>query len=782
MQEVGTKGMIPLITTLRNDRRDVELAKAVLETLDTLCISEPSSATEKDATQKKGNDLGVMFTEIFIKSAENVTLLLDILEEHDFYVRFYTVKLLTTLLTNKPDQLQSCILTSPVGISRHVRVIITRDYSKRYDCPSHVVKHAVVTKHHDLEGLLLLISLTETNADIQKIIAFENAFERLLSIIRDEGATDGGIIAQDCLTLTQNLLRHNVSNQNYFRESSCIQLIPSLLISRVLSGDPPVAIEVTLTHEANSWQPQKVVNTGLILELIRILVMPNNPNTPMNQNVMNSVHLITPVLDLAMSQTIPTKVKAQALYTLADMIRGNPANQDLFGKSTVQPSSPAFDNSQQMRNGKPPSKGLPQPALVSVVLIALSNTKDEFSLRTASAYLFQCYLHNNTEGQVVVASTLTPPPQDNPNSQLADKPASVGSLLLAALFDWDTSAKDPFRCWFAAMMLSQIIRRNPKSQEMALAIKFNEASGDESISLLHRCTYSLLMAHRNGADVRVQVGFLCLLAIWMYECPPAVNEFLAEGSNLQVLIEQISKSSGLDPLVQGVAAFVLGMCFEHNDDSEPAFTKLKLHQIVSSRIGTDLFVSRLERLRESKAFNRASPYMQTLNEVDTRGFPELYFDYSFVDFFKTNYETISRAITATRSKASPKKDTILDEGDESAIIKSYKVLISKQDAELHELRKRVAELEVRLAGEAALRERVDVLNATVQKLQVSNAEMTRKYANLDKEHEDLLVCLAEQDMQQKELRQRLKTHGEVIEDDDDDDDDDEGGDGTNGIA
>ena len=48
----------------------------------------------------------------------NVTLLLDILEEVDFYVRFYTVQLLTTLLQNSPAKLQECILTSPLGLSR----------------------------------------------------------------------------------------------------------------------------------------------------------------------------------------------------------------------------------------------------------------------------------------------------------------------------------------------------------------------------------------------------------------------------------------------------------------------------------------------------------------------------------------------------------------------------------------------------------------------------------------------------------------------------------------
>jgi hypothetical protein len=66
------------------------------------------------------------------------------------------------------------------------------------------------------ESLLLLIALTKNNAEIQKIIAFENAFERLTSIILEEGASEGGIIVQDCLTLTLNLLRYNVSNQVSF--------------------------------------------------------------------------------------------------------------------------------------------------------------------------------------------------------------------------------------------------------------------------------------------------------------------------------------------------------------------------------------------------------------------------------------------------------------------------------------------------------------------------------------------------------------------------------------
>lgn len=64
-----------------------------------------------------------------------------------------------------------------------------------------------------LEALLLLDELTKQNQDIQKIIAFEGGFEILLGIVHEEGLSEGGIIAQDCLRLIQSLLINNPSNQ-----------------------------------------------------------------------------------------------------------------------------------------------------------------------------------------------------------------------------------------------------------------------------------------------------------------------------------------------------------------------------------------------------------------------------------------------------------------------------------------------------------------------------------------------------------------------------------------
>lgn len=76
---------------------------------------------------------------------------------------------------------------------------------------------------HCGQGLLLVGELTKGNPAIQKIVAFENAFESALSIIAQEGYSDGDIIVEDCVNLLDNLLRGNESNQTLFRETRCAQ-------------------------------------------------------------------------------------------------------------------------------------------------------------------------------------------------------------------------------------------------------------------------------------------------------------------------------------------------------------------------------------------------------------------------------------------------------------------------------------------------------------------------------------------------------------------------------
>ncbi|CAB4064348.1 General vesicular transport factor p115 [Lepeophtheirus salmonis] len=169
--------------------------------LKTICnILDPE--THEDDDEDK---MGCNFTDIYLKKKENVNCVLELLGEYEFKIRRPSAKLLTFLLQNRPREMQDIILLSHMGVSRFMDVLAdTREVLRN-------------------DALILLFHLTQGNANLQKIVAFENCFDILLDILCIEGYSDGGIIVEDCLKLMLNLLRNNPSNQTFFREGSYIQ-------------------------------------------------------------------------------------------------------------------------------------------------------------------------------------------------------------------------------------------------------------------------------------------------------------------------------------------------------------------------------------------------------------------------------------------------------------------------------------------------------------------------------------------------------------------------------
>lgn len=218
--------MDPVLNALREDHSDNDTTKAAIEMFYTIMAPAPPQPGAKGPAS---DDMGVMFTEIFTKNSENVALLLAILEEPDFQIKYNTIKLLTLLVSNAPKRMQESFLSTSQGLSRvmdHLNPTIDE-----------VIRNEV---------LLLMIELTKSDVQIQKIVAFENAFEKIFNIIEQEGQSEGVIIVEDCLRLAQNLLRKNESNQTYFREIGCVQRIVPFMNIR--------------TGEGSMWPQQKVTN------------------------------------------------------------------------------------------------------------------------------------------------------------------------------------------------------------------------------------------------------------------------------------------------------------------------------------------------------------------------------------------------------------------------------------------------------------------------------------------------------------------------------------------
>ncbi|XP_078138724.1 general vesicular transport factor p115 isoform X5 [Centroberyx gerrardi] len=576
--------------------------------------------------QKQADDLGAQFTDKFIQDSENVTLLLTLLEEFDFHVRWPGVKLLTALLKNQCAQVQGVILVSPMGVSRLMDLLADSREVIRND------------------GLLLLQQLTKGNAAIQKIVAFENAFERLLDIITEEGSSDGGIVVEDCLLLLLNLLKNNSSNQNFFKEGSYIQRMKPWF---------------EVGDDNSGWSAQKVTNLHLMLQLVRVMVSPvNSPGaTSSCQKSMYQCGLLQQLCTILMATGVPADILTETINTVSEVIRGSQVNQDYFA-SVNAPSNP------------------PRPAIV-VLLMSMVNERQPFVLRCAVLYCFQCFLYKNQKGQGEIVATLLP-------STIDANSISAGQLLCGGLFSADSLSN-----WCAAVALAHALQDNLTQKEQLLRVQLATSLGKPPVSLLQQCTNILSQGdkiNRRGSKVQTRVGLLMLLCTWISNCPIAVTHFLHNQDNVPFLTGQISENLGEDErLVQGLCALLLGICIYYNDNSLENYTKEKLKQLIEKRIGKENFVEKLGFITKHELYSRAAQKPQPV-------FPspeQMLFDHEFTKLVKELEGVITKAVHKSSEEEKKEEEVKKTLEQHDSIVTQYKELIREQDSQIQELKEQV---------------------------------------------------------------------------------------------
>lgn len=156
-----------------------------------------------------------------------------------------------------------------------------------------------------LEGLLLLIALTQSSPEIQKLVAFENGFDRVFNLVNSEGGLNhGGVIIQDCLSLLANLLRLNVSNQSLFRETGCVPKLAKLIAETVSELDSENGV-------AEWAKPQRDKNLWGMLVVLRLFLIPGGLGTQANQLAWWHSGISPQVLALAfgVSTALPVRVE-----------------------------------------------------------------------------------------------------------------------------------------------------------------------------------------------------------------------------------------------------------------------------------------------------------------------------------------------------------------------------------------------------------------------------------------------------------------------------------------
>ncbi|GKB84191.1 golgin candidate 6 isoform X1 [Tanacetum coccineum] len=307
----------------------------------------------------------VMNADLLSRDEQNISLLLNVLSEDDFYVRYYTLQLLTALLTNSHVRLQEAIITILVGYNTLVDSIWSGWFELTKLSESFVIRN---------EALLLLTYLTREAEEIQKILVFEGAFEKIFSIINEEGGSDGGVVVQDCLELLNNLVRSNSSNQVLLRETIGFDSLVSIV---KLRG----STKFSQQKKAN-WL---LLNGGSDADPAKDINRKTNKTALVQRKVLD--HLLMLGVE---SQRAPVAVRCAAFRCIGDLIFGHSQNLDILASKFL---------------GDEPQV---EPALNSILRIILRTiSMQEF---IAADYVFKSFCEQNADGQSMLASTLIPQP------------------------------------------------------------------------------------------------------------------------------------------------------------------------------------------------------------------------------------------------------------------------------------------------------------------------------------------------------------------------------------
>ena len=152
-------------------------------------------------------------------------------------------------------------------------------------------------------------------------MAFENAFDRIFGIIDSEGAlTHGGIAVQDCLSLLANLLRLNVSNQSYFRETGWVKNLAGLLSEAIREQD-------TTDGVADWAMPQRDKNMWGLLAVLQLFLVKGSVGTQVNQVSFWQNGVLTQVLDIAFRGSFDVTIRAEVSWLLLNVFQADEINR-----------------------------------------------------------------------------------------------------------------------------------------------------------------------------------------------------------------------------------------------------------------------------------------------------------------------------------------------------------------------------------------------------------------------------------------------------------------------
>ncbi|EOD50020.1 putative intracellular protein transport protein [Neofusicoccum parvum UCRNP2] len=600
---VASGSLRGLIAALTKDAEDLDTIKVVLETL--LMLFNPD-----ENSPEASEDISLWLADEFTQRQDNITLLLDLLESADFYSRRYALKLLKSISELRPERTQECILSAPLGIPRLVATL---------DDPRDAVRDV---------ALDLLIDLTQSSTELQKIVAFQNAFEKIFALIDGDGSIrQGSIVVQDCLTLTANLVQYNPSNQLAFRESGCVPKLAALLANGIEVPRP-------VNPEEEVWEsPHKEKNLYGLLAVLRMFLVKGSMGTSANQDAFHKHGILQQVLELAFDNSTSVPIKSQALYVCADGIRGNTRLQEIFAGTQVAIAD--YEHSNQP-NGDKLQNGISQVHVIEALLhlILGASSVQMFDARFAACECLKAYFFNHGQtGRHFLNHAV------NVHISGEQDSANVVTTLVNGPQSFQTV--DSYRLWFAAVITFHLLFEKPDAKSLLMGVVEGDAeSGEEVVTCIQAMSSNLISGLQNGEDERITIGYLMVLCGWLFEDPDAVNDFLGEGASIQTLVTTAARTTTDKPVIRGLCAVLLGIIYEFSTKDSP-IPRRELQPVLLNSLGREKYLDAITQLR-THPFVREFEVMPQGGAAAFGGnLPDVFFDTTFVDFLKDNFSRLS---------------------------------------------------------------------------------------------------------------------------------------------
>ena len=701
---VIAKGLKCLVSNLSRDSMDNDVVKATLETLLILFIrgegDEDVSRNwiSEQARQKNGkypsptflknkvkaDQFSLWIADEFTQSIDNIELLLDFLEIDDMHIRIYTLQLLQALCTTRATRTKELIMKIPTAVSKLCSAL-----DEAYE----PIRN---------EAILLLMAIVKDNFNIQKLVVFENTFDKLYRIIEDEGGVMGNIIVQDCLTLINNLLSYNTVNQKYFLETNCIANL-SRLISQPLSFGQT---------EKNVWNPQRLQNVLTALATCRLFVPEDTNNIEKAQTILDRSNLMLSALQLAFGLNMPTEIRVASLLVTADIIRGNNPIQAKFSMIDVPYLDPGLPNTAQKYED-------PLPVLYALLNWCLYvNSVHFFDLRVASSTTLKAYFKNNdaakitflkeqihifakingysrkkfkeVDGEVIriedtsskmgdvplAAETDNASSNSNsePSSELSGSSTSLnveherehdgsqsiqekntsdnldssdeddedyrtdGNIIQELVFVGKEAELNPYKIWFSADLLIYLLHEFEQGKKLMMAVTIGNDEADEDLVNILDAIGQALCLCLKFSDPRIPISYAMLLVCWIWEDYEAVDICLSDASILDQLLSFLIDNSQEDTLIMCTVSILLGVLYEYSRPDSP-IPRSKLFTILNNRIGSNSFSLKIQQFM-------LLPQVKTFDalsyskERDETGLPEVFFTPIFISLVKDNYYRI----------------------------------------------------------------------------------------------------------------------------------------------